>query len=136
VTRHGRLIYTYYNALIVGAPMELFYAIRGGRSGRERLRVLSHVLQAGTLNFLDNRAWLAWMLDVAAGMLLASCRGVWAAGGRVVGLDMDKSSWASSEGRPPRRTLQMSNIALPMSVIRHTTSAALTSSILAFCCAI
>lgn len=29
------------------------YAIRGGPSGRERLRVLSHVLQAGTFDFLD-----------------------------------------------------------------------------------
>ena len=33
--------------------MDKTYAIRGGRSGRERLRVLSHVLQGGTLNFLD-----------------------------------------------------------------------------------
>ncbi len=29
------------------------YAIKGGQAGRERLRVLSNVVQAGTLNVLD-----------------------------------------------------------------------------------
>ena len=50
--------------------MDKTYAIRGGRSGRERLRVLSHVLQGGTLNFLDRvglrPGMLAWTLGAAA----------------------------------------------------------------------
>src|SRR5262245_42497502 len=49
--------------------MNQTYAIRGGRSGRERLRVLSHVLQAGTLDFLDKvglRPGMACM-DVGCG---------------------------------------------------------------------
>src|SRR5262249_985095 len=69
------------------------YAIRGGRSGRERLRVLSHVLQAGTYDFLDKVGLRPGMacLDVGWGgggvpRELARRVGGW---GRVVGLDMD-----------------------------------------------
>src|ERR1043166_656606 len=69
------------------------YAIRGGRSGRERLRVLSHVLQAGTHDFLDRVGLRPGMacLDVGCGggdVAREFARRVGAAG-RVVGLDMD-----------------------------------------------
>jgi ubiquinone/menaquinone biosynthesis C-methylase UbiE len=69
------------------------YAIRGGQSGRERLRVLSHVLQAGTFDFLDKVGIRPRMvcLDVGCGggevaRELAKRVG---AVGRVVGLDID-----------------------------------------------
>jgi 2-polyprenyl-3-methyl-5-hydroxy-6-metoxy-1,4-benzoquinol methylase len=69
------------------------YAIRGGQSGRERLRVLSHVLQAGTFDFLDKVGVRPRIvcLDVGCGggdvtRELARRVGV---AGRVVGLDMD-----------------------------------------------
>src|SRR6516225_9664553 len=69
------------------------YAIRGGQSGRERLRVLSHVQQAGTFDFLDKlgvRPGNA-CLDVGCGggdvaRELARRVGTM---GRVVGLDRD-----------------------------------------------
>jgi SAM-dependent methyltransferase len=73
--------------------MDKTYAIRGGRSGRERLRVLSHVLQGGTLNFLDRVGLRPGMacLDVGCGggdVTRELARRV-GSGGRVVGLDMD-----------------------------------------------
>jgi len=73
--------------------MTLTYAIRGGRSGRERLRVLSHVLQAGTYDFLDRVGLRPGMacLDVGCGggdVTRELARRV-GARGRVVGLDMD-----------------------------------------------
>ena len=73
--------------------MDKTYAIRGGRSGRERLRVLSHVLQGGTLNFLDRVGLRPGMacLDVGCGggdVTRELARRVGSAG-RVVGLDMD-----------------------------------------------
>lgn len=69
------------------------YAIKGGRSGRERLRVLSHVLQAGTYDFLDKVGLRPGMacLDVGCGggdVARELARRVGAAG-RVMGLDMD-----------------------------------------------
>jgi SAM-dependent methyltransferase len=69
------------------------YAIKGGRPGRERLRVLSHVLQAGTHDFLDKVGLRPGMacLDVGCGggdVTRELARRV-GAGGRVVGLDMD-----------------------------------------------
>ena len=75
--------------------MEQTYAIRGGRSGRERLRVLSHVLQAGTLNLLDRvglRPGMACM-DVGCGggdVTRELARRV-GSRGHVVGLDMDST---------------------------------------------
>jgi SAM-dependent methyltransferase len=73
--------------------MEDTYAIKGGRSGRERLRVLSHVLQAGTHDFLDRLGIRPGMacLDVGCGggdVTREFARRV-GASGRVVGLDMD-----------------------------------------------
>jgi ubiquinone/menaquinone biosynthesis C-methylase UbiE len=73
--------------------MSQSYVIRGGRSGRERLRVLSNILQSGTNLFLDR-------LGIRPGM---SCLDVGCGGGdvtrelarrvgnvgRVVGLDLD-----------------------------------------------
>jgi predicted O-methyltransferase YrrM len=73
--------------------MDQTYAIRGGRSGRERLRILSHVLQAGTLHFLDRvglRPGMACM-DVGCGggdVTRELARRV-GSRGRVVGIDMD-----------------------------------------------
>ena len=73
--------------------MDQAYVIKGGRSGRERLRVLSHVLQGGTLNFLDKlglRPGMACM-DVGCGggdVTRELARRV-GSSGRVVGLDMD-----------------------------------------------
>jgi SAM-dependent methyltransferase len=69
------------------------YAIKGGRSGRERLRVLSHVLQAGTHDFLDRLGIRPGMvcLDVGCGggdVTREFARRV-GASGRAVGLDMD-----------------------------------------------
>ena len=69
------------------------YAIRSGQSGRERLRVLSYVLQAGTFDFLDKVGVRPRMgcLDVGCGggdVTRELARRVGAAG-RVVGLDMD-----------------------------------------------
>ena len=69
------------------------YAIRGGQTGRERLRVLSHVLQAGTFDFLDKVGVRPRMvcLDVGCGggdVARELARRVGAAG-KVVGLDMD-----------------------------------------------
>jgi len=69
------------------------YAIKGGRSGRERLRVLSHVLQAGTHDFLDKLGIRPGMacLDVGCGggdVTREFARRV-GASGRIVGLDMD-----------------------------------------------
>ena len=56
------------------------YAIRGGQTGRERLRVLSHVLQAGTFDFLDRvvfaREWCASMWGVVAVTLRVNSPGV------------------------------------------------------------
>src|SRR5499426_3774621 len=73
--------------------MSRTYAIKGGRSGRERLRILSHVLQAGTCDFLDKVGLRPGMacLDVGCGggdVTRELARRV-GAGGRVVGLDMD-----------------------------------------------
>lgn len=69
------------------------YAIRGGRTGRERLRVLSNVLQAGTYSLLDKVGLRPGMvcLDVGCGggdVTRELARRVGATG-RVVGLDMD-----------------------------------------------
>jgi SAM-dependent methyltransferase len=69
------------------------YAIRGGQSGRERLRLLSHVLQAGTFDFLDKVGVRPRMVCLDAGcgggdVTRELARRVGAAG-RVVGLDMD-----------------------------------------------
>lgn len=69
------------------------YAIKGGRSGRERLRVLSHVLQAGTHDFLDRLGIRPGMacLDIGCGggdVTREFARRV-GSSGRVVGLDMD-----------------------------------------------
>jgi SAM-dependent methyltransferase len=87
------MLHEIFNGLSPGATMAQTYAIRGGRSGRERLRVLSHVLQAGTHDFLDKIGLRPGMacLDVGCGggdvtRELARRVGV---GGRVVGLDMD-----------------------------------------------
>jgi SAM-dependent methyltransferase len=73
--------------------MDQTYAIQGGRSGRERLRVLSHVLLAGTVNFLDRVGLRPGMtcMDVGCGggdVTRELARRV-GSGGRVVGLDMD-----------------------------------------------
>jgi len=73
--------------------MDQTYAIRGGRSGRERLRVLSHILQAGTLNFLDRIGLRPGMtcMDVGCGggdVTRELARRV-GSQGQVVGLDMD-----------------------------------------------
>lgn len=73
--------------------MEHTYAIKGGRSGRERLRVLSQVLQAGTHDFLDRFSIRPGMacLDVGCGggdVTRELARRV-GASGRVVGVDMD-----------------------------------------------
>jgi ubiquinone/menaquinone biosynthesis C-methylase UbiE len=75
--------------------MDQTYAIQGGRSGRERLRVLSHVLQAGTLNFLDRVGLRPGMIcmDVGCGggdVTRELGRRV-GSRGRVVGLDMDST---------------------------------------------
>lgn len=73
--------------------MEQCYAIQGGRSGRERLRILSHVLQPGTLGLLDKvglRPGMACM-DVGCGggdVTRELARRV-GSNGRVVGVDMD-----------------------------------------------
>jgi SAM-dependent methyltransferase len=87
------MLHEIFNGLSPGATMAQTYAIRGVRSGRERLRVLSHVLQAGTHDFLDKIGLRPGMacLDVGCGggdvtRELARRVGV---GGRVVGLDMD-----------------------------------------------
>jgi predicted O-methyltransferase YrrM len=71
------------------------YAIRGGRSGRERLRVLSHILQTGTLNFLDRVGLRPGMtcMDVGCGggdVTRELARRI-GSRGRVVGLDMDST---------------------------------------------
>jgi SAM-dependent methyltransferase len=73
--------------------MSQSYAIRGGRSGRERLRVLSNILQAGTNAFLDRLGIRPGMscLDVGCGggdvtRELARRAG---SSGQIVGLDMD-----------------------------------------------
>lgn len=73
--------------------MSQTYAIRGGQSGRERLRVLSHVFQGGTLSLLDRVGLRPGMtcMDVGCGggdVSRELARRV-GAGGRVVGLDMD-----------------------------------------------
>jgi SAM-dependent methyltransferase len=73
--------------------MSQSYAIRGGRSGRERLRVLSNILQTGTNLFLDRLGIRPGMscLDVGCGgddVTRELGRRVGIAG-RVVGLDMD-----------------------------------------------
>jgi SAM-dependent methyltransferase len=75
--------------------MDQSYAIRGGRSGRERLRVLSHVHQAGTLNFLDGIGLRPGMtcMDVGCGggdVTRELARRV-GSQGYVVGLDMDSA---------------------------------------------
>lgn len=69
------------------------YAIKGGRSGRERLRLQSNVLQSGTNDFLTKIGIRPGMacLDVGCGGGDVSCElarrvGV---GGGVIGLDMD-----------------------------------------------
>jgi SAM-dependent methyltransferase len=69
------------------------YAIKGGRSGRERLRVLSQVLQAGTHDFLDRIGMRPGMscLDVGCGggdVTRELARRVGSTG-RVMGLDLD-----------------------------------------------
>jgi SAM-dependent methyltransferase len=69
------------------------YAIKGGESGRERLRVLSHIRQGATLDLLDQIGVRPGMscLDVGCGGGEVSrelARRV-GASGRVVGLDMD-----------------------------------------------
>src|SRR5262249_10099554 len=69
------------------------YAIRGGRSGRERLRVLGHVFQPETHDFLDKLGLRPGMrrLDVGCGggdVTRELARRVGATG-RVVGIDMD-----------------------------------------------
>jgi len=73
--------------------MEKSYTIRGGRLGRERLRVLSNVLQTGTNAFLDRIRIRPGMtcLDVGCGggdVSRELARRVGSAG-RVVGIDMD-----------------------------------------------
>jgi SAM-dependent methyltransferase len=73
--------------------MSQTYAIKGGRPGRERLRVLSNVLQAGTSGFLDKVGLRPGMacLDVGCGggdVTRELARRVGPAG-RVTGLDMD-----------------------------------------------
>jgi len=73
--------------------MNQTYAIRGRRSGRERLRVLSHILQGGTLNFLDKVGLRPGRtcMDVGCGggaVTRELARRVGSTG-RVVGLDMD-----------------------------------------------
>lgn len=94
VARRKSLNYSATLYRILEAVVKQSYAIRGGRSGRERLRVLSQVLQAGTLNFLDKvglRPGMACM-DVGCGggdVTRELARRV-GAGGRVVGLDMDE----------------------------------------------
>ena len=69
------------------------YTIRGGRLGRERLRVLSNVLQTGTNTFLDRLGIRSGMvcLDVGCGggdVTRELARRVGSAG-RAVGIDMD-----------------------------------------------
>jgi SAM-dependent methyltransferase len=69
------------------------YAIRGGTSGRERLRVLGRIMQAGTHNFLDRIGIRPGMscLDIGCGggdVARELARRV-GASGRVAGLDMD-----------------------------------------------
>jgi Methyltransferase domain len=69
------------------------YAIKGGRPGRERLRVLSHVFQTQTYDFLDKMGLRPGMrcLDVGCGggdVTRELARRVGSTG-RVVGLDMD-----------------------------------------------
>jgi SAM-dependent methyltransferase len=71
------------------------YAIKGGNSGRERLRVLSHVRQGATLGLLDKIGVRPGMscLDVGCGGGEVSrelARRV-GASGRVVALDMDSA---------------------------------------------
>jgi SAM-dependent methyltransferase len=73
--------------------MSQTYVIKGGRTGRERLRVLSNVLQTGTYAFLDRLGVRPEMscLDVGCGggdVTRELARRV-GANGRVVGLDMD-----------------------------------------------
>jgi SAM-dependent methyltransferase len=85
----------YLLTLKLGRQLEQNYAIQGGRSGRERLRVLSHVLQGSTLNFLDRIGLRPGMscLDVGCGggdVTRELARRV-GSGGRVVGLDMDSA---------------------------------------------
>lgn len=69
------------------------YAIKGGQSGRERLRILSNVLQVGTFNFLDKVGIRPRMrcLDAGCGggdvsRELAKRVGT---AGQVIGIDMD-----------------------------------------------
>src|SRR5579871_6443631 len=73
--------------------MEPTYAIRGGQSGRDRLRILSHVFQSGTLSLLVRVGLRPGMIcmDVGCGggdVTRELARRV-GSGGRVVGLDMD-----------------------------------------------
>ncbi len=78
------------------------YAIRGGQSGRERLRVLSQIQQAGTFDFLDKLGIrpASVCLDVGCGggdVARELARRVGAMG-RVVGLDRDAAQLQIVQG--------------------------------------
>ena len=68
------------------------YAIKGGQSGRERLRILSDVLQAGTFSFLDGIGIRPRMrcLDAGCGGCLSrSSPSAWAPPDKSSEIDMD-----------------------------------------------
>ena len=78
--------------------MTTAYSIKGGRAGRERLRVLSNIRQRGTQDFLDGIGVRPGMscLDLGCGggdvaRELARRIGVT---GQVLGLDMDQAQLA------------------------------------------
>jgi 2-polyprenyl-3-methyl-5-hydroxy-6-metoxy-1,4-benzoquinol methylase len=116
------------------------YAISGGRSGRERLRVLSHVFQAPTYDFLDKMGIRPRMrcLDVGCGggdVTRELARRVGATG-QVVGLDMDEAQLEIVRQKPRLKTFPTSIIVPPISPIHQRILERLTLCIRAFFCAI
>ena len=75
--------------------MTTAYSIKGGRAGRERLRVLNNIRQRGTLDFLDGIGVRPGMscLDVGCGggdVAREFARRIGVTG-QVLGLDMDQA---------------------------------------------
>lgn len=75
-------------------PQKSGYIIRGGREGRERLRMLSRILRQATIELLERAGLRAGMhcLDIGCGggdVCIELARMV-GSGGRVVGMDVDQ----------------------------------------------
>lgn len=91
----------------ISPPVAATYIIRGGRIGRERLRVLSEVMAPGTASLLDRIGIRPGfrVLDVGCGggdvaTVLSAHAG---AGGRVVGIDIDAEAVAIARAEAAER---------------------------------